>query len=75
MRATTLMGIQLLSLVLIIGSAEGVMDEFLPTIIFILSFTAFALCSIYIERHEKEIIRDTNRRYAQKAKLAQVIKK
>ena len=70
MKASTLMSIQFTSLVLMIGSAEGMLEAIIPTILFIASFIAFATCSIYIGRHEKEIIRDTNRRYSQERKVA-----
>ncbi len=61
MKASTLTTIQIASLALIVGSAEGAFEELLPGIIFILSFITFALCSIYIGRNEKKIIHDTNR--------------
>lgn len=63
MRTTTLMTIQFLSIVLMLGSAEGLLCDTLPSVLFILSFAAFAACSIYINNHEKELIRDNNRRY------------
>ncbi|MBQ8271081.1 MAG: hypothetical protein IJZ22_07775 [Bacteroidaceae bacterium] len=66
MKASTLTTIQITSLALIIGCAEGALEDFLSSIVFILSFTAFAMCSIYIGRNEKRIIRDTNRRYSTK---------
>ncbi len=69
MKATTLTSIQFTSLLLIIGCAEGALNETLPTIIFALSFAAFALCSIHIARHEKELIRDIDRQYGEKSRL------
>lgn len=63
MKTTTLMTIQFLSLVLMIGSAEELLFKMVPSVLFILSFATFAACSIYISRHEKELIRENNRRY------------
>ncbi|MBQ8543256.1 MAG: hypothetical protein IJ436_07275 [Bacteroidaceae bacterium] len=68
MKTTTLMTIQFLSLILIIGSADGLLHSALSTIIFFASFAAFATCSIYIGEHDKELIRDNNRRYRKVAK-------
>ena len=66
MGANTLISIQFISLALMIGCCENILDEVLPTIIFVTSFTTFAACSIYIGRNKKKIIRDTNRRYSKK---------
>lgn len=63
MRTTTLMSIQFTSLVLMIGCTDALLCEILPSFLFILSFAAFAACSIYISKHEKELIRDNARRY------------
>lgn len=63
MRTTTLMSVQFISLILMIGCAESLLCKTLPTILFILSFMVFAACSIYISRHEKKLIRNNVRRY------------
>lgn len=63
MKTTTLMTIQFVSLILIIGSADGLLCSIVPTIVFFISFATFAMCSIYIGRHDKELIRENNRRY------------
>lgn len=61
MRATTLMTIQLVSLALIVGCADNMLEKTLPSILFVTAFITFAACSIYIERNEKRIIRENNR--------------
>ncbi len=53
-----------------IGSADNLITETLPTILFTLSFVAFASCSIYISKHNKSIIRDTNNYFERKRRLA-----
>lgn len=63
MKTTTLMTIQFISLLLMIGCAESLLMAIVPSIIFIISFISFASCSIYISNHEKELIRDNCRRY------------
>ncbi len=70
MRATTLMTAQITSLALIIGCADNFLEKPLPSILFISSFIIFAACSIYIGRHEKEIIRDNNRRHERRLKTS-----
>ena len=61
MRATTLMTIQIASLALIVGCADNMLEKTLPSILFITAFITFAVCSIYIGRNEKRIIRENNR--------------
>lgn len=46
-----------------IGSAEELLCKAVPSILFIASFATFAACSIYISRHEKELIRENKQRY------------
>ncbi len=69
MKADTLITIQLISLALIIGSAEGFLENTISSITFIVTFILFAVCSIYIGRNKKDIIKETNQRYSRK-KLA-----
>lgn len=69
MKADTLITIQLISLALIIGSAEGFLENIISSITFTAAFIVFAVCSIYIGRNKKEIARDTDMRYSRK-KLA-----
>ena len=64
MKATTLITIQFISLMVIIGSADGVLKEALASLLF---FLAFAASSIYISRNNKKIIRDTNRYFENRA--------
>lgn len=47
MRTTTLMSLQFISLITMIGSAESLLCKAMPTILFVLSFSVFAACSIY----------------------------
>lgn len=68
MRTTTLMTIQFISLALIISCAEKLLTEIFPTIIFLSAFIVFASCSLYISKHEKELIRENNRRKDKKEK-------
>lgn len=67
MKATTLITIQFISLMVIIGSADGVLKEALASLLFFLAFAAFAASSIYISRNNKKIIRDTNRYFENRA--------
>lgn len=66
MKATTLITIQFISFICIIGSTEGLFKEAFASIIFFLAFASFAITSIYISRNDKRIIRDTNRYFAKK---------
>lgn len=71
MKADTLITIQLISLALIIGSAEGFLENTISSITFIVAFIIFAVCSIYIGRNRKDIIKETNRRYSRKKPAVQ----
>lgn len=59
MKTKNLMITQLVCLMLIIIAAEGFLTELFPTITFALSFFVLAWCSIYISRHEKELLAET----------------
>lgn len=58
MQAIKLMIAQMLSLVLLISAAEDFLERTTPTILFIVAFFVFSLCSIYINRHEKELLKE-----------------
>lgn len=58
MKAQNLMITQLLCLMFIIIAAEGFLTELFPTITFVISFFVLAWCSIYINRHEKELLKE-----------------
>ncbi len=58
MQAIKLMIAQMLSLVLLISAAEDFLERTTPTILFIVAFLVFSLCSIYINRHEKELLKE-----------------
>ena len=63
MRAITLMTTQLVSLLILIASANRLFEETKSTLAFALSFIAFAACSIYIGNHQKELLKEINREY------------
>lgn len=61
MQSIKILTLQVISLLVLIGSAEDFMERITATLFFILSFMIFASCSIYISRHEKELLRDIRR--------------
>lgn len=63
MKANTLMTIQLISLLLLIGSANSFGDEIFASLIFCSSFLSFACCSSYINRHKRRLLRELDYRH------------
>ncbi|MBP3613782.1 MAG: hypothetical protein IJY64_00170 [Bacteroidaceae bacterium] len=63
MRAITLMTAQVVSLFILIASANRLFEETKSTFAFALSFIAFAACSIYIGNHQKELLKEVDREY------------
>lgn len=63
MRAITLMTTQLVSLLILTASANGLFENYKSTAAFILSFIAFAACSIYIGKHQKHLLREVENYY------------
>ncbi len=63
MKAITLMTTQLVSLLILTASANGLFENQKCTIAFILSFIAFASCSIYIGKHERHLLREVKNHY------------
>lgn len=59
--ATFITSLQLLSLIIMIGTAEALFSSIAATFAFIISFATFASCSIFIKKNEKWLIR-LNRR-------------
>ena len=64
MKAITLMVTQLVSLIILSASADGLFEKTECTLTFILSFIAFAACSIYIGKHQKELLKEVERDYS-----------
>lgn len=63
MKAITLMTTQLVSLLILTASANGLFEDKKCTFAFILSFIVFALCSIYISNHQKELLKEVDSEY------------
>lgn len=63
MKATTLMLTQLVSLLILTASANGLFENAKNTFAFILSFTIFALSSIYIGNHQNELLKELENEY------------
>lgn len=63
MRAITLMTAQLVSLLILTASANGLFEKSECTIAFVLSFITFASCSVYIGKHQKHLLREVNNHY------------
>ena len=62
MNATTLIAIQFISLIIMIGTAEELFTTIYPTMLFAGSFIAFALCSIYISNNKKWLLRENEQK-------------
>lgn len=53
MNAKILISLQLTSFIVMLGTAEELFTNTLPTIFFLTSLLLFAKCSIYISKNEK----------------------
>lgn len=60
MRAKDLMTVQLISLLLLIASANSIFDSYFATFVFIVAFAVFSRCCIYAEKHQKRLLREIN---------------
>lgn len=60
MKAKELMTLQFASLFTMICLADGFLEETVATGLFCSAFFIFAGCSIYISRHEEELIETNN---------------
>lgn len=58
MNARTILLIQAISFILMLGTAEQLFTNIIPTIVFILSFVMFARCSIFINKNEKWLMKE-----------------
>ena len=58
MNAKILISTQLISFLTMLGTAEHLFTNIIPTIIFITSLALFAKCSIYINKNEKRLLRE-----------------
>ena len=57
MSVKLLLFIQIASFLLMLGTAEHLFTGIISSIIFVLSFVMFARSSIYINKHEKRLLR------------------
>lgn len=55
--ATFITSLQILSLIIMIGTAEALFSSIAATLAFIISFVIFARCSVFINKNEKWLIR------------------
>lgn len=63
MKTTVLISLQMISLLMLIGSANNLFESVLATTVFTTSFFTFAACSIYISEHQKRIMRELEREF------------
>ena len=63
MRTKSLMKVQLISLLTTIISANTILDSFVASAIFIISFSVFAICSIYISKNSDKLLREIDNYY------------
>ena len=66
MKSTNIITVQIVSFILILLTANNLLEDVSATILFTLSFCTFAYCALYINRHQKELLREINRRYAER---------
>ena len=58
MNAKILISLQVTSFIIMLGTAEQLFVNLLPTIFFLVSLVLFAKCSIYIGKNEKWLTND-----------------
>ncbi|MBR2637524.1 MAG: hypothetical protein IKD40_01595 [Bacteroidaceae bacterium] len=58
MKSKTLLTTQLTSLIVLILTGSKLLEDYHSTILFAVSFISFAYCCIYINRHEKELLKE-----------------
>lgn len=58
MNARVLLALQFTTLIIMLGCADAVFLELIQTIMFVVSFFAFAYCSIYISNNEKRLLKE-----------------
>jgi uncharacterized membrane protein len=66
MKSTNIITVQIVSFILILLTANNLLEDVSATILFTLSFCTFAHCALYINKHQKELLREINRRYAER---------
>lgn len=66
MKTIHIMGVQLTSLLCAILCADSILNDIFSTIIFLISFVTFAVCSIYISHHSAELLQDIDDYYNSK---------
>ena len=60
MKAPTLISLQLIAIIVMIGCGSMVFKSILATTLFVLAFFLFIRCSIYIEKNAKRLLRECN---------------
>lgn len=60
MNAKILISLQLISFIIMLGTAEQLFMNILSTIFFLISLAVFAKCSIYINKNEKRLNNNYN---------------
>lgn len=58
MNAKTIIALQFVALMIMVGTVESLFDKLPQTILFIAAIVAFAMCSIYISKNEKWLLKD-----------------
>lgn len=63
MKAKTIIITQFISLVQVFASLFDTSASTFTTVVFIISFISFILCALYINAHEKELLREIEKCY------------
>ena len=61
MKARTLISLQLTCMIIMAGTAFMIFRSLIATLLFIPAFVVFMLCSIYIEKNKKRLLRESNK--------------
>ena len=62
MNAKTLLALQFVALITMLGSAESLFTDKIATIFFATSLVIFARCSIYISKNSKRLLRELEKK-------------
>ena len=63
MKSTNLLTAQISSLVVLLLSANGLIVNSFATFLFVISSTIFIYCSMYINKHQKELLKEIGEKY------------
>lgn len=66
MKSSNLITAQISSLIFLFLSLDGVFENSGSTFIFIVSFATLAICSIYINKHREELLKEIEDEYSKK---------